>query len=73
MPTFLEVFLEDLVYLRYGVEIEQINIVSEDLTEQLSDSLQVLSELKAKVLKSMQFQEHEPEHSVGSFEGSQEI
>lgn len=28
VPTFLEVFLEDLVHEKYGVEIEQINIVS---------------------------------------------
>lgn len=55
------------MHLKYGVEIEQINIVAEDLTEELSENLHILSELKAKVLKSMQFLENELDHSVGSF------
>jgi hypothetical protein len=33
LPTFLEAFLEDLVFEKYGLEMEQLNLEQEELTQ----------------------------------------
>jgi|688.fasta_scaffold763319_1 hypothetical protein len=32
LPTFVEAFLEDLVFEKYGLEMEQLNLDQEELT-----------------------------------------
>lgn len=53
LPTFLEAFLEDLVFEKYGLEIEQLNLEQEELTPQLLEKLQMLKELKNSLVEAM--------------------
>jgi hypothetical protein len=49
----LQVFLEDVIHEQFGIEIEQTNLASEDLTRDLQEKLHVLTELQASVLNSL--------------------
>jgi hypothetical protein len=53
LPTFLEAFLEDLVFEKYGLEIEQLNLEQEELTPQLLEKLHMLKELKNSLVEAM--------------------
>lgn len=35
IPTFLQVFLEDAIHEQFNIEIEQTNLATEDLTQEL--------------------------------------
>lgn len=53
LPTFLESFLEDLVFEKYGVEMEQLNLEPEELTNELLDKLHMLKQLKNSLVEAM--------------------
>jgi hypothetical protein len=50
LPTFLEAFLEDLVFEKYGLEMEQLSLDAEELTPALMDKLHMLKEVKGSLV-----------------------
>ena len=65
LPTFLEAFLEDLVFEKYGLEIEQLNLEQEELTPQLLEKLHMLKELKNSLVEAMRKGGNQAAHSEG--------
>ena len=53
IPTFLESFLEDIVFEKFGVEMEQTNLAATDLSQSLQEKFHILAELKGSVLQKM--------------------
>ena len=43
IPSFLESFLEDIVFEKFGVEMEQTNLAATDLSPQLQDKFHILA------------------------------
>lgn len=46
LPTFLEAFLEDLVFEKYQLEMEELSLEPNELTPQLLEKLHILKQLK---------------------------
>jgi hypothetical protein len=53
LPTFLEAFLEDLVFEKYALEMEQLSLDPADLTPALLEKLHMLKELKSALVEGM--------------------
>lgn len=53
LPTFLEAFLEDQVFEKYALEMEQLSLDADELTPALMDKLHMLKEVKGSLVEAM--------------------
>jgi hypothetical protein len=65
LPTFLEAFLEDLIFEKYGLEMEQLNLEQDELTPELLEKLPMLKELKTSLVELMRKGAVADDHSEG--------
>ena len=60
IPTFLDSYLEDLVFEKFRIEMQQTNLEEKDLSADLQQKFHMLSELKNNILENI-LNIHDPE------------